>query len=69
MQLVPVGEVVSASVPLVIVMGVGGGTLIPWAVIPVAAICDVNPFDLVKKNIKPVVIGLIITTIFATFLI
>jgi len=48
---------------------VGGGTLVPWALIPVAAICDVSPFDLAKKNLKPVIIGLIVTTIVATFLI
>lgn len=42
---------------------VGGGTVIPWALIPVAAICGVDAFELAKKNLKPVVIGLIITTI------
>lgn len=48
---------------------VGGGTLIPWAVIPVAAICGVSPFELARRNIKPVVIGLAVTTIVAIFLI
>lgn len=48
---------------------VGGGTLIPWAVIPAAAICGVDPFDLARKNLKPVIIGLIVTTIVAMFLI
>lgn len=47
---------------------VGGGTLIPWAVIPAAAICGVDPFDLARWNLKPVVIGLIITTIAGVFL-
>jgi len=47
---------------------VGGGTLIPWAVIPAAAICGVSPFDLVRRNMKPVVIGLVVTTIVAIFL-
>lgn len=47
---------------------VGGGTIIPWAVIPVAAICGVDPFELAKKNIKPVVIGLVVTTIVAIFI-
>lgn len=46
----------------------GGGTIIPWAVIPVAAIAGVNPIDLAKKNLLPVVIGLIATTIVAIFL-
>lgn len=48
---------------------VGGGTLIPWAVIPAAAICGVDPFELARRNIKPVVIGLVVTTIVAIFLI
>ncbi|HBN85631.1 MAG TPA: hypothetical protein DDZ89_17510 [Clostridiales bacterium] len=47
---------------------VGGGTLIPWALLPAAAICNVNPFDLARRNLKPVVIGLIVTTIVAIFL-
>ena len=48
---------------------VGGGTLIPWAVIPAAAICKVNPFELTSRNFKPVAIGLIVTTIVSIFLI
>lgn len=48
---------------------VGGGTLIPWAVIPAAAICGVDPFELARRNLKPVTIGLIVTTIAAMFLI
>lgn len=47
---------------------VGGGTLIPWAVIPAAAICGVDPFELARRNLKPVVIGLIVTTIAAMLL-
>ena len=48
---------------------VGGGTLIPWAVIPAAAICGVDPFELARRNLKPVLIGLVVTTIVAIFLI
>lgn len=48
---------------------VGGGTLIPWALIPAAAICGVDPFELARKNLLPVSIGLIVTTIVAMFLI
>jgi len=48
---------------------VGGGTLVPWALIPAAAICNVDPFELARKNLLPVTIGLIITTIVAMFLI
>ncbi|PKR86684.1 hypothetical protein [Heyndrickxia camelliae] len=47
---------------------VGGGTIIPWALIPAAAICNVDPFDLARRNLLPVVIGLVITTIVAIFL-
>jgi len=48
---------------------VGGGALIPWALIPAAAICNVSPFELARRNLIPVVIGLIVTTIVAVFLI
>jgi hypothetical protein len=48
---------------------VGGGTLVPWALIPAAAICNVDPFELARRNLLPVVIGLIVTTIAAMFLI
>ncbi|KOS69214.1 membrane protein [Lysinibacillus contaminans] len=48
---------------------VGGGTLIPWALIPAAAICNVSPFELARRNLLPVLIGLIATTIVAVFLI
>jgi hypothetical protein len=48
---------------------VGGGTLVPWALIPAAAICGVDPFELARRNLLPVTIGLIVTTIAAMFLI
>ncbi|RFU62279.1 hypothetical protein [Bacillus sp. V59.32b] len=48
---------------------VGGGTIIPWALIPAAAICNVDPFELARRNILPVTIGLVVTTIVAMFLI
>lgn len=44
---------------------VGGGTIIPWGVIPVAAICGVEPAELVRKNIIPVTVGFIATIIVA----
>lgn len=47
---------------------VGGGTLIPWALIPAAAICGVSPFELARRNLKPVLIGLFATTVLAIFL-
>lgn len=48
---------------------VGGGTLVPWALIPVAAICGIDAFELAKRNVKPVAIGLAVTTIVAMLLI
>lgn len=48
---------------------VGGGTLVPWALIPAAAICNVDPFELARRNLVPVIIGLVVTTIVAMFLI
>jgi len=47
---------------------VGGGTLVPWALIPAAAICNVSPFELARRNLIPVIIGLVVTTIVAMFL-
>lgn len=44
---------------------VGGGTLVPWALLPAAAVCGVNPFDLAKRNLIPVITGLVVTTIAA----
>lgn len=48
---------------------VGGGTLIPWALIPAAAICGVSPFELARRNLKPVMVGLAFTTVIAMFLV
>ncbi|MFS0782964.1 hypothetical protein [Bacillus sp. 1P06AnD] len=48
---------------------IGGGTIIPWALIPAAAICNVDPFELARRNLIPVAIGLAVTTIAAMFFI
>lgn len=48
---------------------VGGGTIVPWALIPAAAICNVDPFELARRNLLPVCIGLVVTTIVAMVLI
>lgn len=48
---------------------VGGGTLIPWALIPAAAICGVSPFELARRNVIPVLVGLVVTTVVAMFLV
>lgn len=47
---------------------VGGGTIIPWGCVPVAAICGIKAADLAKKNLIPVVCGLAATTITAIIL-
>ncbi|MFV0274913.1 MAG: hypothetical protein ACK5HL_01570 [Bacilli bacterium] len=51
----------------IVTITVGGGALIPWAVIPVAAICNVDPIKLVKHNLLPIIVGFI--CMFTTMLI
>lgn len=48
---------------------VGGGCLIPWGVVAVAAICRISPQELARKNFIPVLAGLLATTIVAIILI
>lgn len=48
---------------------VGGGTIVPWGIIPVAAICNVSPLELARKNLLPVLIGFGCTFIVACLLI
>lgn len=63
------------SVPVFAALGqisaifVGGGTIVPWGIIPVAAICNVSPMELARKNILPVMIGFACTFLVACFLI
>lgn len=63
------GTAILASLGQIGSIWVGGGTLIPWAVIPAAAICGVDPFELTRRNFIPVITGLIVTTIVAMFII
>lgn len=63
------GAAVLTALGQVAAIWVGGGTLIPWALIPAAAICGVSPFELARRNLKPVLIGLAVTTIVAMFLV
>jgi hypothetical protein len=62
------GTAVLTALGQVAAIWVGGGTLIPWALIPAAAICDVDPFELARRNLIPVCFGLLVTTIAAVFL-
>lgn len=65
----PIQKETLAAMGQIITIWVGGGTLIPWAVIPVAAICGVKPDDLVRKNLPIVLIGLAALVIATFFLI
>lgn len=47
----------------------GGGCLVPWGLIAAAAICGVSPFELARRNLIPIMIGFVVTTIVAIFLI
>lgn len=68
------GTAVGASVPVLASLGqltavfVGGGTIVPWGLIPVAAICGVNPLELARKNIAPVMIGFLAAFLVSCFL-
>lgn len=65
------GGVVGGSIPIFAALGqisaiwIGGGTIIPWGLISVAAICNVDPVELARRNFKPVMIGLGATLIVA----
>lgn len=68
-QLIQVDKSSLAGLGQLVAIWVGGGTIIPWGVIPVAAICDVSPLELVKKNLLPVLMGFIVTFIVAVIII
>lgn len=53
------------SLGQIVIIWIGGGTLIPWSIVPVASVCKVSPMELAKRNFVPVVCGLIGVTIFA----
>lgn len=69
------GTAINVSVGALAALGqiagiwVGGGCLVPWGVISAAAICGVDPIELAKRNLKPVILGLVVTTIVAIFII
>ncbi|MDF2545209.1 MAG: hypothetical protein K0R93_107 [Anaerosolibacter sp.] len=65
---IEVNKAVLAVLGQMTAIWVGGGTIIPWGIIPVAAICNVNPLDLARKNIIPVCIGFLATLIVALFI-
>lgn len=58
------GSSLSLNVPVLAALGqittiwVGGGVLVPWALIPAAAICGVEPVELARRNFMPVILGI-----------
>lgn len=68
------GKAVPIDVPTLAALGqiggvwTGGGTIIPWGLIPVAAIAGVNPIELARRNFVPVIIGFAATTVVAILL-
>ena len=68
------GTATESSVPVMAALGqitaifVGGGTIVPWGLIPVAAICNVSPLELARRNLIPVCIGFACTFALACFM-
>ena len=68
------GNAIHANVAVLTALGqisaiwVGGGCLVPWSLVAAAAICGVNPIELAKRNFIPIMIGFVVTTIVAMFL-
>ena len=68
------GTATGSSVPVMAALGpiaaifVGGGTIVPCGLIPVAAICNVSPLELARKNLIPVCIGFACTFALACFM-
>lgn len=54
------------SLGQIIIIWVGGGTLIPWSVVPVASAFNISPRQLVKTNLIPVACGLAATVLAAS---
>ena len=47
---------------------VGGGTIIPWAVIPAAAITGTDPTEIARRNLWPTMLGFVGVVIVAIFM-
>ncbi len=58
-----------AALGQIVTVWVGGGTVIPWGVIPVAAICGIKASDLARRNLIPVMAGIAATVVVSFFLI
>jgi len=49
-------------------VAVGGGTIIPWAVIPAAAITGTDPVEIARRNLWPTLLGFVGVIIVAIFM-
>ena len=49
-------------------VAVGGGTIIPWALIPAAAITGTDPVEIARRNLWPTMAGFVGVIIVAIFL-
>ncbi len=56
---------VLASVGQIATVWIGGGVLVPWAVVTVSGVCNVSPMELVRKNFLPVCTGFVVMLITA----
>lgn len=63
------GTAVVAAFGQILAKYVGSGCLVPVAALPVAIACDIDVRELIKFNLKPILIGAIITGIVTFFLI
>ncbi|OON99881.1 MAG: hypothetical protein ATN35_10365 [Epulopiscium sp. Nele67-Bin004] len=68
------GEATGGNVAVFATLGqiasvwVGGGCLMPWALVSASSIAGISPTQLAHRNIVPVVSGLIVTTVVAIFI-
>jgi hypothetical protein len=51
-----------------ICIAVGGGCIVPWAVIPAAAITGTDPVEVARRNLVPTLLGLVGVMIVAIFM-
>lgn len=63
------GTAVVAAFGQILAKYVGAGCLVPVAALPVAIACDIDVRELIKFNLKPILIGAIVTGIVTFFLI
>ncbi|SDZ38165.1 hypothetical protein [Thermoactinomyces sp. DSM 45892] len=63
------GVATLSSLGQIVAIWIGGGTVVPWAILPAAAICGVDPIEVARRNLIPVMIGLVVTTLVAMLLI